>query len=328
MNIEKRPSGSYRIRQMVNGKKYTVAVDHKPSNKEALMLITNLVANDDSVISSNMPLRKACNAYIESKSNVLSPSSIRGYMSIIRQISDKLLDTPIDIITKPMVQSEVNRYSADHSPKSTKNFSGFIISVLSFYGNEITKITLPQSEKKAVYIPTEEEVHAIFKAVKGTRFEAAILLSGMGLRRSEIAALELSDLSDDDILTINKAKVQDKDHNWIIKTTKTTESTRCIKIDHYIAELIRSQGYVYEGHPELIYRKLIEVQKELGIPHFPLHKMRHFFVSYAHLLGFPDKQIQSITGHKSTKTLNEIYKQPMGVDKAKEEMAVAIGKLI
>ena len=36
MNIDKRPSGNYRVRKMVNGKTYTLTLDHKPTEKEII----------------------------------------------------------------------------------------------------------------------------------------------------------------------------------------------------------------------------------------------------------------------------------------------------
>lgn len=133
MTIEKLPSGNYRIKQMVNGTMYRITVDHKPSSREALKLVAEKMSVKG--ISSKMPLKRACEAYIESKSNVLSPSSIRGYNSLVKQISEGLLSAPIDTITKPMVQTEINKYAAEHSPKTTSNLSGFILSVLKYYGN-------------------------------------------------------------------------------------------------------------------------------------------------------------------------------------------------
>lgn len=327
MHIEKLSSGSYRITQTINKVRHRITVDHKPTKAEALKLISEKI-NDDGHISSDMPFKRACECYIESKSNVLSPSSIRGYKSVTRQISDTLMNVPINIITKPMVQTEINKYSSDHSPKSTANLSGFIASVLKFYGNDVGKVTLPQKEKKTPYIPTEEEVHAIFKAVKGTKYEVPILLSAMGLRRSEIAALEVTDLSDNNVLTINKAKVQDENYKWVIKQTKTTDSTRTIVLPDYLADLIRTQGYVYNGHPELIYRKLTELQSQLGIKHFSLHKMRHFFASYLHQLGYTDKQIQSAGGWKTDNIMKTVYQHAMDMENAKTGMANSIGKLM
>ena len=55
------------------------------------------------------------------------------------------------------------------------------------------------------------------------------------------------------MLTINKAKVQNEKKQWIIKTTKTSDSTRIISIPSELADLIRETGYIYKGDeaPEL-----------------------------------------------------------------------------
>lgn len=327
MTIEKLKSGSYRIKQMINGTTYRITVDHKPSNKEALQLIAKQMSVKCPV-SSKMPLKRACEAYVESKSNVLSPSSIRGYNSLIKQISEQLSATPINTITRPMVQTEINKYSADHSPKTTANLSGFISSVLAYYGNEIGKITLPQKEKKSPYIPTEQEVHAILDAVKNTKYMIPIFLTGMGLRRSEVCALQIEDLSDDNVLTINKALVQNEKKEWVVKTTKTTDSTRTIIIPDYIANRIREQGYVYDGFPGQIYKRLTDTQKKLGIPHFSLHKMRHFFASYMHKLGYTDKQIQEMGGWKTDEVMRTVYQHAMDMEEAKKKMSSNFGSLI
>ena len=323
MTIEKR-ANSYRISQMVKGKMYRVTVDHKPTKAEASKLINDLI--NSTGISSSMPLERACKAYIESKNHLLSVSTIRGYEGLIRAINADFAKTPINLITKPMLQSNINDYAVGRSPKTVSNYGNFLISVLSYYGNEIKGIIFPQKENKVVYIPTEEEVHAIFEAVKGTKYEVPILLSGMGLRRSEICALTPSDLSGN-ILTINKAKVQDEHGEWHIKTTKTTDSTRQIVLPDYLVSIINEKGF-YNGHPELIYRTLTNTEKALGIPHFPLHKMRHFCVSYLHNIGCTDKQIQSITGHKTNHVMNSVYKQVMELDKAKSKIADSFGNLM
>jgi integrase len=326
MNITLLPSGSYRIRETVKGKTYSVTVDHKPKGREAHLLLAEKMK--EVRVSPSMPLKTACKAYIESKSNVLSPSSIRGYMGQIRAISEKLSATPINMITTAMLQTEVNEFSLKHSPKTVSNQYGFIVSVLKFYGIAPGKVTLPQKEKKTPYIPTEEEVHKIFAYVKDSPYEIPILLSAMSLRRSEILALTIDDLTEDNRLIINKAKVQNENKEWVIKPTKTTDSTRSIVVPDYIANKIRQQGYVFNGFPGQIYKHLIDAQNALGIPHFSLHKMRHFFASYMHKLGYSDKQIQEAGGWKTTQILDTVYKHAMDLEEAKRSMSTNIEGLL
>lgn len=323
MNIRKLPSGNYQIRLMENGKNYTATVDHKPTQTEALKLISEVVPKS----IKKMTLYDACNAYIESKNNVLSVSTIRGYKGIIKALNSDIGDMLIMDITKPMIQTEVNAYAKDRSPKSTANFGFFLLSVLDYYGNPIKGIVFPQKEKKSPYIPTEEEVKAIFKEIKGSKYEVPIMLAALGLRRSEICALTLDDL-DGNILSVNKALVQGYGEEWHVKGTKTTDSTRLVALPDYLANLIREQGYIFNGYPSAINMHLHKVQKKLGIESFSLHKLRHFFASYMHDLGYSDKQIQSVGGWKTDSIMKTVYTHAMDMENTKKAMANNIGSLI
>lgn len=325
MNIRKRPSGNYQIREMIDGRNYTITVNHRPTQKEAQELLQARFKLNSN-ISTDMTLKAACEGYIEAKSNIISPSTIRRYGQFINNIPERLLSTNLTAITKPMIQAEINRFSSDHAPKTVSNYSGFLLAVLNFYGKEISGIVLPQKEKKPVYIPTKEEVSAIFKEIKGTPYEVPIMLAALGLRRSEICALQISDL-DGNVLTINKALVETKG-GWVVKTTKTEDSTRTIVIPDYLADLIRQQGYVYKGFPSSIRNNLVAVEKKLGIPQFPLHKLRHFFASYMHDQGYSDKQIQSAGGWKTGNIMKTIYTHAMEMEEAKKNMSASIGNLI
>ena len=326
MNIRKLPSDNYQIREMVNGKTYTLTVDHKPGAKEAKSLIQPLIDNDTN-ISPTMTLKVALRGYISAKSNILSPATIRRYNQYINTIPEDLKKCRLLTITKPMIQSEINRFASDHAPKTVSNYSGFVLAVFNFYGKKIEGIILPQKEKKSQYIPTKDDISSIFTEIKGSPFEVPIMLACFGLRRSEICALQLDDLSGN-TLTINKALVEDPDGNWIIKSTKTTDSTRDVVISDYLADLIRQQGYVYNGFPGSIRSHLIRVQNKLGIERFSLHKLRHFFASYMHDLGFSDKQIQDAGGWKTGNVMKTVYTHSMDLACAKNKMAEQLQKLI
>ena len=323
MNIQKH-GNKWRITQSVNGVRYRVSVDHKPTASEAVKLMAQQIENNS--VSETMKFSRACEAYLESKNNVVSVTTIKGYRVIMRAISPSFMNTGINMITLPMFQTEINSYSANHSPKSVRNMSGFITSVLKYYGVSLGTVKLPQREKKEVYIPSIDEIKTIFNYLKGNKYELPIMLAGMGLRRSEICALTPGDLNGNK-LTINKAKVQDLNNEWVIKSTKTTESTRTIVLPDYIVELIHKQGF-YDGHPELIYRELQKACVECGIKPFPLHKMRHFFASYMHDLGFSDKQIQSMGGWQTDAVMKTVYIHEMEMDKAKAEMANQFNNLL
>lgn len=290
MKMEKLPSGSYRIRKMYQGRMYTVIVDSKPTQKEAIQLLAAEMDKAQTV-KQRMRFDTAAKQYIEVKSNVLSPSTIRGYTSILANLPDwftKLLIADIDSIN---VQKMVNEYSKTHSPKSTSNAHGFVSAILAmFCPNTVIYTTLPQKIKNEPYIPTNSDIKRILDYARGTKFEIALTLATFGLRRSEICALTPEDL-DGNMLTVNKALVQGADKKWSVKTTKTEAGTRTIYIPDNLADLIRKQGYVYDGYPNSIVCYLQKVQKKLGIPKFSLHKLRHYYASMSHAIGIPDSYI-------------------------------------
>ena len=323
MKIEKLPSGSYRMRKMYKGKTYTVITDYKPTQKEALQLLS--AEFDKSPKSSvHMTFDEAAKKYIEVKENVLSPSTIVGYKSTMRNLSDEFKKMNINDITAVDIQKEINDYSATRSPKTVRNAHGFISSVLGMLRPELNIFTtLPQKRKHEPYIPSDEDIQRILARAKGTRYEIPLLLATLGLRRSEICALTPDDLNGN-TLTINKALVENDDGKFIVKPyNKTTEGTRKILIPDYLADLIREKGEIYTHSPNQIYENLCKYQKELGIPHFRLHDMRHYYASMSHSLGIPDSYIMAGGGWKSDNTLKYVYRHAMESKKGEMQEFVA-----
>lgn len=328
MNIEKLKSGSYRITQMVQGRRYRATVDHKPTATEAMKIISGLVDRAP-VGVANKTLRQACQEYLEAKSEVLSPPTIRGYYYLAKLIDDEYLDKRLNQLTAVDLQKIINKVSLDHSYKTLKNLRSHIMSVLNMFDIKLKSPTLPQPEAKDdPYIPTKDDVKRVLKALQGSKFDCAIQLAVMGVRRSEICALEVTDLSEDNVLFICKAMVQTKNGDFVIRhKTKTDKSTRKIVLVPHIADLIREQGFVYIGHPNSILDGLKAVEKRLGIPYFSPHKMRHFFVSYLHDLGYSDEQIMAMGGWKTDHVLKTVYRHAMEMEEAKKSAAIDLGEL-
>ena len=188
---------------------------------------------------------------------------------------------------------------------------------------------LPQKVKNEPYTPSREDVKRILEASKGTKFEIPITLACYGMRRSEICALTIEDV-EGDVVHINKALVIDSDRNWVIKTTKTTESTRDIVIPEELADKIREQGYVYKGAPNTINDFLIRTERDLGIPHFSLHKLRHYFASEMSALGVPEADILRMGGWETDHVMKSVYRHSMmeREEQAKREAAEKLRNVI
>ena len=310
MKIEKLASGSYRVRKMCKGKTYAVIFDRKPSQKEALLALADEI-NTEAENRQRMTFKTAAERYCEAKEGVLSPSTLRGYKSIRQNISDRFSGLMINDITGEDVQREVSSYSAKHSPKSTRNFHGFICAVLGMYRPKLVlKTTMPKNKRREIYIPTDDDVSRILNMVSGTRYEVPFLLAIFGLRRSEICALTINDFSDS-YVSVTKAMVQGPDMKWVTKDmTKTENGTRRVFLPPYVIEKVRSQGYIFTGAPAALYFKLIRCEEALGIPRFPFHCLRHYFASASHALGVPDEYLMAAGGWKTSSTLKR-YRHPL-----------------
>lgn len=308
MTIEKLPSGSYRVKKVYKGKTYRVTFDHKPSDREALIALAEIMQEESP--KEKGTFESYAKRYVESRRNILSPASVRTYYELIDRISDRLKGTNLYDITQELIQIEVNEYSKDHAAKSVRSLHGFIASVLGMYRPKFALNTLlPRKEKTLPYLPTTKDIKAILEAVKGTEYSIPFQLGVLGLRRGEICALTIEDLKGKN-LTINKTLVYNG--GWILKhSAKTEESNRVIVIPKALAKEINDNGAIYDGDPKRLNKHLQRIQKQLGIPQFRFHDLRHYFASYASTLGIPEADIMAMGGWKSDHVFKSIYRDSM-----------------
>lgn len=319
MNIIELPSGSYRIREMVDGKLYSITTKRRPTDKIARRLLDEKINKDK--IYSDMSFKKAAETYIEAKSNILSPATIRGYNSMLRNIPESFLCAECADIDTLLVQQMLNEYSSEHSAKSTHNLNGFVLSVLRLFNPDVNiHTTLPQIPRKNAYTPSQDDIKRLLEASVDTEYYAALYLASLSLRLSEICGLDLSDL-DGNKLTIHRAYIRAEKGYVLKETPKTDASNRTIILPDNLVEWITSRGYIYRLYPNQVEKYLHRILPELGIPYFSIHKMRHFFASYAHDLGYSDAQIQSAGGWSSDFVMKKIYRHAMAEDEAAKSIS-------
>ena len=320
MKVEKRPSGSYRIRKQVDGKQISLSFDHKPSNAEVI----EALAKHARQIPTAGSFLSCANSYIDSKSNVTSPSTIRGYKAILKGLPDSFVCLELSKITQIDIQKMINDYSVEHKPKTVRNAHGFISAVLKQYMPDmLLTTTLPQKIENRGYIPNEKDIKKILDESIGSKYHIPIQLGIMSLRRSEICALELSDIKGN-TLSITKALVQDENDKWVVKQTKTAAGTRELYIPDNLVEEIRQNGTIYDGYPNSLNRQLHKYQDKLGIPRFRFHDLRHFFATYAHSQGISDADIMATGGWKSDYTMKSVYRHEMKQREAQEQIFTSL----
>ena len=308
---QKLPSGNWRVQvgKTVNGKflrRSFTDPDRRKAEAAALKWQTDIC---NEAATENMTLYQAYEKYIETKKNVLSPSTIRGYKSMHQNIFQDIMHLKVTSLTTPTIQSAVNRLAANHSPKSVRNAYGLLSAVLSMFRPDFSPhISLPQKEKSEMYIPDDEDIQKLLQAVKGQDIEIPILLAAFGpMRRSEICALNSDDIHGN-IITINKAAVVTSENELVVKTTKTYSSTRNIELPDFVVEKLKNKnGKITNMTPTAISNKFAKVLRKAGLPNFRFHDLRHYAVSTLHSINVPDKYIMARGGWATNYTMNNVY---------------------
>ena len=317
--VDQLPSGKYRVRKMIKGKRQSLLFDAPPTQRDVL-LATNELLNEVPGSLLKGTFLDYAEKYIKAKENVLSASTIRGYRATLKGIPGHFTSLPLKDITQYTLTALVNDMVRSVSPKTVYNRHGLIVSVMhEFRPDFVIRTKLPRKVQKDIYTPGDEEVSILFAYLEGSptlkKYWIPLYLASLGLRRSEIGALTITDLSDDNILTINKAKVLGSDNKWVIQNfTKTERSNRKIPLPKELADRIRQQGFIYQGDLNSIFCVMTAAQKKLDLPHFGVHRLRSYFASKAHALGLHDSIILKLGGWKSDHIMKGIYRKALQED--------------
>ncbi len=328
---KKLPSGSWRVLVYSHTQK---TLDEKTGTWKEKRIYESFTSNDPTaagkrqvekdaaVWAANKERKKrptdyelgdAIDAYCNLKSNVLSPATIREYKRMRKTYFDYLINTKLTKLADKQLQQWINQFAANHSPKTVRNAYGLISAVLDVYDPEHRiKVTLPQKIKPQLYVPTDADIKTLLNyfSKKDKDMEIAVYLAAVGtLRRSEICALQSSDVSGNSI-HINKAMV-DAGGKWTLKTTKTTSSTRIIEMPEYVIDILPKDGQLVNLTPSKITNRFAKALNKLSVPHFRFHDLRHYAASVMHAIGVPDQYIMARGGWATDSTLKQIYRGTM-----------------
>lgn len=272
--------------------------------------------------SSNLSVQEAIDEYIKLKSNLLSPSTIRFIDNIKRNHLARLKPVKLNKLTRNSIQEIINAEAEKSSPKTVKNVYGVLTSIIGQYRPDwmMPKIMLPQQIKPDVKALNRQQIAKLLNSIDGDIIEIPILLAlWLGLRRSEILALKWVDIDFDKmVIRINEAMVPNKENKMVIKPTKTTDSTRILKLPPYIAgklkELPQDGGRVFNISPGLLSKHFPRVCKNIGIERFKFHDLRRSMATVGITLNIADKLIMARGGWNNTQTMKKIYQVALESD--------------
>ena len=173
---KKLPSGNWRSQVLVDGKRVGRTF---PTKEEAEYWAAGLKTKimEENRSPWKMTVGAAVDRYIESKSSILSPSTVLGYKRTKKRMED-IIGVQLNDLTQEKIQRWVNQLAKDHSPKTVANAHGLLSAVLKEYRPSVTlRTTLPSKVKAEIQIPSEAEIRAILKECRGTKYELPIMLA-------------------------------------------------------------------------------------------------------------------------------------------------------
>lgn len=279
---------------------------------------------------SDLTVGEAVKGYIDSKKNVLSPSTHRSYTSIYRTHFESSRFGGIKLISLDNITVQRFISDLDLNPKTVRNISGILTASIKMYmPNKSFVITLPARKRPELHTPTTDEVNTLIGSIKGDReLYICVMLCAFGpMRRSEACAVRYDDIDNKtNTITVRRARVQDENQKWVYKEMpKTDTSYRALIYPSEVIEAIgRGFGYVINtSTPQALTQRLSHALKRAGLPDFRLHDLRHYSASILHAIGIPDQYIMARGGWKTDNVMKRVYRDTLSdVEKRMNRKAV------
>ena len=315
MKATKLPSGKYRV-QVVAGRddsgKRIVKSFTAETEWQALKMADEYKKGIYKA-PSEMTVYRAISAYMDSRSNILSPSTIKGYKTIREARLQLIRNIKLCDLTVSDIQRAVNHDAKRLSRKSIKSSVALLGSALSLQDIDINlkRITLPPARKKKRSIPSAEQV---LRAVIGSDIELPCLLAmWLSLRISEVRGLQFCDISENgEYISVNRVKLYIDGKNILRDVTKTEESTRTNRLPAYLHKLILSvphtkdTDFIVPLSYDVISRRFKKLMEKNGLE-MTFHTLRHEFASTLNDLGVPSDYIQKLGGWSTDNIMKSVY---------------------
>jgi len=319
MKTTKLASGNHRIQVYYgkdkNGKKLFKSFT-APTEWEVLKAVEdfrskNAIGVDD---PADLTVEGAILRYIGSRSNILSPSSLRSYDLISRTRLQLISKHKIGKLTLIDIQSAVNEDAARLSRKSIREAVALLYSAAAANGVDLRrlgKVSLPMHKK---HIKELMPVEHLIPLIVGTKLELPCLLAmWLSLRISEVRGLKFSDISEDGkYITVQRERVYCDGKDYVREINKTVESTRKNALPTYILDLINAVPH--DSCDDFIitlgYNNIYKSFKRLMIKHgssMTFHDLRHEFATTLNDLEIPSAYIQKLGGWNTDNIMKSVY---------------------
>lgn len=218
--------------------------------------------------------------------------------------------------------------------------------------NPCDGVVLPKIQEYDAFVPTHEQMDALFVEMQKSRYYEAMLADALlGIRRAECLGLFWSDLNftTHEILIQRSLIYDETNHTLALKEPKTKSSTRTLQMppefETVLKEMKRKRAKLELQNPEIFVRspfvfvterglpigpynlskEFKDVATAAGIPQMRLHDLRHTVTTYLLRAGLSPRAVQGVLGHKDAKFTLKRYAHIL--DEDKKEAASVIQNL-
>lgn len=310
--IRKLPSGNYFCQLKVGGKSTSIT-DSTYDKVYAKAVAYKAGILKTKSAPARMTVGDAVDEYIDLRSNVRSPSTIRGYRQIRRCYFPELMGKYIDKIKFIDIQRAVNDQAQTVSGKTVRNAFGLLRSALDGKIEiDFDKIALPEKEQKEAAVLNRDEMRRVYEAIDDPQMEVAFLLAiWLSLRRSEFLGLTWDCIGEDYVLVKSSVVLNDK-NEYIHKTlNKTKKSHRKIPCPPFIIEKIKALPHngdkILTLHANYYLTMLHRACDKAGVKRVGLHALRHTNATVMAYVGITKKHSMERGGWSTPDVLERVY---------------------
>ena len=314
------PSGRFRTQVVYgkneNGKNLTKSFTADTA-WEAIKMAEDFKKLNVDITPSKITVKEALDAYIDSKRNVIAPTTLYGYESLAKNRLKSIHGYPITDLKLIDIQRAIN-IDAEQGMgyKTIKSAYTLIRSAALLFEVDlpsIRKLRLPPKTVKDELPPLGE----VLKVIIGSSVELPCLLSVWcgGMRISEVRGLKYSDIYEEDgsrFIRIRRARVCINGHDVVENRNKTEQSTRDIPIPDYIYNLIQQvphkneDEFIISENYGALKRRYDRLLKKHGLQ-MTFHDLRAQFATTMNGLGVEKQVLERLGGWANSKVLDSVY---------------------
>lgn len=257
--------------------------------------------------------------YIACRTNIRSPSTIRGYKTIRRNRFKDTMPRYLDEISDDEWKMLCNEEAYTCSPKTMRNAWELIgPAIHEVAKRKIEGIVLPQVPETDLPFLEPEQLEPFIEAVRGTDVEIPALLALSSLRRSELLALRWENVDlEKKVIYVRGAAVINSESKLVQrKENKNDTSNRVVPIlMDELYDILKAgkeanaTGLVLSCHPNTIWSRITKICVENDFPLVGVHGLRRSFVSLAYHLGIDEDLTMDIGGWKDPHVMRKHYKR-------------------